>query len=150
MDQWYANIAGQQYGPVPFETLQQWVREGRVTSADLVWSPGMPQWRPAGGVEGLGLGGSGVAAGPSLRPHRGATVLVLGILGLALCFILGIIAWVMGNNDLRDIDAGVMDASGRGLTQAGRVCGIISTCVGLVELLFMCLWVGVFGGSDFL
>ncbi|MHC4604678.1 MAG: hypothetical protein ACYS6W_15275, partial [Planctomycetota bacterium] len=44
-----------------------------------------------------------------LQPHRGSVVLVLGILGLVVCFICGIIAWVMGNNDLRQIDTGIMD-----------------------------------------
>ena len=59
-----------------------------------------------------------------LRPHRGGVVLALGILGLVVCFILGIIAWVMGNKDLREIDAGTMDPSGRGLTKAGKICGM--------------------------
>jgi hypothetical protein len=30
-----------------------------------------------------------------LRPHRGGVVLALGILGLVVCFICGIIAWIM-------------------------------------------------------
>ena len=42
-------------------------------------------------------------------PHRASMVLVLGILGLVVCFICGIIAWVMGNADLREMDAGRMD-----------------------------------------
>ena len=61
-----------------------------------------------------------------LQPHRGVVVLVLGILGIAVCFICGIVAWVMGKNDLRQIDAGIMDPSGRGMTQAGKICGMVS------------------------
>ena len=72
-----------------------------------------------------------------LRPHRGGVVLALGILGLVVCFICGIIAWVMGNNDFRDMDAGIMDTSGRGLTQAGRICGMISV---LLPIIVICLW----------
>ena len=71
----------------------------------------------------------------ALKPHRGGLVLTLGILGLAVCVICGIIAWVMGKNDLREIAAGTMDPSGRGLTNAGKMCGMISVilaCVGLV------------------
>ena len=64
-------------------------------------------------------------AGGALKPHRGAVILVLGILGLLLCFIFGIAAWVMANNDLREIDAGQMDPKGRDLTQAGKICGIV-------------------------
>jgi len=67
-----------------------------------------------------------------MRPHRGVLILVLGILGLLCCFILGIIAWVMGSGDLREMDAGRMDPSGRGLTQAGKICGIISVVLAIV------------------
>lgn len=69
-----------------------------------------------------------------LRPHRGTAVLVLGILGLVCCVVCGIIAWVMGNNDLRDIDAGRMDPTGRGLTQAGKICGMISVILAIVGI----------------
>ena len=81
-----------------------------------------------------------------LRPHRGVLILVLGILGIVCCFICGIIAWVMGNGDLREMDAGRMDPSGRGLTQAGKICGMISVIlqiIGLVVwLLIMAIGVG--------
>ena len=69
----------------------------------------------------------------ALRPPRGGAILALGILGLVVCFICGIIAWVMGNTDLREMGAGRMDPSGRGLTNAGRICGIVSvilSCAG--------------------
>ena len=60
-----------------------------------------------------------------LTPHRGVVILVLGILSLLLCFVFGIAAWMMGNADLKQMDAGLMDPEGRGLTQAGKLCGII-------------------------
>ena len=80
-----------------------------------------------------------------LAPHRGTVVLVLGILGIVVCFICGIIAWVMGNNDIRKMDAGVMDPSGRGLTQAGKICGMIScilVIIGFVIWLIMIFFIG--------
>ncbi|MGB2986097.1 MAG: serine/threonine-protein kinase [Phycisphaerae bacterium] len=70
----------------------------------------------------------------TLKPHRGVTVLVLGVLGINL-FPLGIAAWVMAHHDLLDMKAGRMDPSGRGITAAGRICGIISVviaCIGTV------------------
>jgi len=70
----------------------------------------------------------------SLKPHRGTAVLVLGILGLVICVICGIIAWVMGNNDLREMEAGVMDPSGMGLTKAGKICGMISCILALIGI----------------
>ena len=69
-----------------------------------------------------------------MLPHRGNTILVLGILGLIVCGPLGIAAWVMGKGDLARIDAGLMDPTGRGTTQAGMVLGIIGTVLIVVQL----------------
>ncbi len=74
------------------------------------------------------------------RPHRGVLILVLGILGLVCCVITGIIAWVMANTDLREMDAGRMDPEGRGLTTAGKICGIISVALWLLWLVGGILW----------
>jgi len=60
-----------------------------------------------------------------LAPHRGSVILVLGI-----------IAWVMGNGDLREMDAGRMDPSGRGLTDAGRILGMTNVILSAVGILF--------------
>jgi hypothetical protein len=73
-------------------------------------------------------------------------ILVLGILSLvlgAIGFIMGPIAWIMGNNDLRAIREGRMDPEGEGLTNAGRICGMISTILLVVFLAFACLWIGI-------
>jgi len=69
------------------------------------------------------------AHGQHLRPHRGAMILVFGILGIVLCFVFGIIAWVMGNDDIRQMNAGLMDPAGRDMTQIGRIMGIVVTCI---------------------
>ena len=61
-----------------------------------------------------------------MKPHRGTLILVLGILGLVVCAPVGIVAWVMGASDLKEIDAGTMDPTGRGNTQAGKICGMIA------------------------
>jgi hypothetical protein len=61
------------------------------------------------------------------QPHRGAAVLVLGILSLVICGPLGIAAWVMGSSDLAAMRRGEMDPSGEGTTRAGQICGIIAT-----------------------
>tara|TARA_R110002096_G_scaffold45372_10_gene121908 strand:- start:536 stop:814 length:279 start_codon:yes stop_codon:yes gene_type:complete len=61
-----------------------------------------------------------------MEPHRGTTVLVLGILGLVVCQVCGIIAWVMANKDIPKMEAGTMDPEGLGQAKAGKICGIIS------------------------
>ncbi len=67
-----------------------------------------------------------------MQPHRGVLILVFGILGLVMCVIFGIVAWVMGSGDLKQMDAGAMDPSGRGLTQAGKICGMIAVILNVV------------------
>jgi uncharacterized Zn finger protein (UPF0148 family) len=73
-----------------------------------------------------------------LKEHRGNIVLILGILGIVGVGapVTSIIAWVMGNNDLKEIRAGRMDPAGEGTTNTGRILGMIATilwsvfCVG--------------------
>ena len=96
---------------------------------------------------------SAYAAPPAaLKPHRGTVVLVLGILGLAVCAICGIIAWVMGHNDLKEMDLGLMDPTGRGTTQAGKICGMISCILAMVALVgpllffLVIFFLGIFAG----
>ncbi len=61
-------------------------------------------------------------------------ILVFGILGIVInCFVFGIVAWVMGNGDLAAMREGTMDASGEGLTQAGRICGIVSVALAVLS-----------------
>jgi hypothetical protein len=84
-----------------------------------------------------------------MKPHRATTVLVFGILSLVICAPLGIAAWVMGNNDLREMDHGLMDPGGRDSTSAGRVCGIIGTILFILGLLVMVLWFSVVGVAVF-
>ncbi len=77
------------------------------------------------------------AAQQPLTPHRGTLILVLGILGIVCCFICGIVAWVMGNKDLKQMAAGTMDRSGEGLTKAGKICGIGGI---VVQIVCFVLW----------
>lgn len=86
---------------------------------------------------------------PSAARGRGATILTLGIVGLVtailsivgpcccLCafgapvsVVLGLMAWLMGNADLERVRLGLIDPTGYGQTQAGRVCGIVAVIVG--------------------
>ncbi len=62
-----------------------------------------------------------------MKPHRGTLILVLGILGLVVCGPCGIAAWIMGSGDLKEMDAGTMDPSGRSNTNVGKICGMIAT-----------------------
>jgi hypothetical protein len=86
---------------------------------------------------------------PQLAPQRGSLILTLGIgsallapLGCACCVVfaivglgLGIVAWVMGRNDLAAMRAGAMDPSGAGTTNAGMICGIVGCALSALCLL---------------
>jgi hypothetical protein len=82
--------------------------------------------------------------------HRGTLILVLGILSLVAVQILGPVAWLLGNADLREMRAGRMDPSGESQTNIGRVLGMISTLLMVVSLVVACLIVALFfGGAAF-
>jgi hypothetical protein len=76
-----------------------------------------------------------------MQPHRGTMILVFGILGLVICMPLGIVAWVMGNTDLKAMDAGTMDPEGRGITHAGKIIGMIATILAIIGIV---LWFVIF------
>jgi hypothetical protein len=44
----------------------------------------------------------------------------------------------MGNNDLAEIRAGRMDPEGESSTNAGRICGMIATILGIIGLVCGC------------
>jgi ABC-type Fe3+ transport system permease subunit len=78
-------------------------------------------------------------------PHRGVTILVLGILGIICCPILGIVAWIMGNNDLVEIQAGRMDPAGRDLTNIGRILGMVAVGLAVLGLIYWIVMLAVGG-----
>jgi hypothetical protein len=75
------------------------------------------------------------------RDHpQTTTVLILGILGLAVCQVLGPFAWSMGNKALREIDSSNGQLGGRDTTNVGRILGIIATAIlvlAVVSFLFV-------------
>ncbi len=97
-----------------------------------------PQATPQSGVQ-------PTAGAVAVKPHRGGAVLALGIIGIVLCFIAGIIAWVMGKNDLTEMDAGTRDREGYSLTKAGMICGIIGTVLGVLSFFWFVFVIGLSG-----
>lgn len=81
-----------------------------------------------------------------LSPHRGTLILILGILSLVTCPLFGIASWMMGNEDLAEMDAGRMDPEGRGLTEGGKICGMVSIGLSLLGLVIGVVGILFFGG----
>ena len=92
-------------------------------------SPGTPNpfSTPKSGM----AGGIGAGMNMGMEPHRGPLILILGIASLVCCmlFFAAIPAIIMANEDLRKMNQGVMNPEGRGLTQAGKIIGIIGLVI---------------------
>lgn len=71
------------------------------------------------------------------RPYpRGTLILVLGILSFFICgIILGVVAFVMGNNAIKEIDRNPAAYTNRGIVNAGRICGAIGAALSVVLLI---------------
>ncbi|MFD3744873.1 DUF4190 domain-containing protein [Nocardia sp. NPDC058633] len=73
-----------------------------------------------------------------LRPPehpQSTTVLILGILGLALCGVCAPFAWMKGRKVVAEIDASEGKLGGRSQANAGYIMGIVGTCVLGVSIL---------------
>jgi hypothetical protein len=161
---------GQTYGPVERAELDQWAREGRVSTACKVRREIDFDWRPAADIfphldpktptvsigpvadqitapyHAAGYRSPAARTGRGLTPNNGVTVLVFGILGAVCPFfsiIFAIIAIIMGASDLAAIRRGEMDPRGRGLVMAGLILGIIFAATWAIGL-GGCVIIGAF------
>lgn len=75
--------------------------------------------------------------------HRGGLILTMGIMAIVCNFAMipGILAWILGRADLKQMRAGYMDRTGEGITQAGMIMGIIMTVMGGIGVLLMILYI---------
>jgi hypothetical protein len=76
----------------------------------------------------------------TVQPHRGVLILVLGILGLMVCGIIGIFAWILGKGDLELMRRGVMDKEGEAMTRVGYILGIVATILMAIGLVLVVLY----------
>jgi len=75
-----------------------------------------------------------------MKPHRGSVILAFGILGLLVCQLFGLAAWIMADSDLQQMNRGYMDPSGRDLTKTGRILGMVATGLMVVSLIIVALF----------
>jgi hypothetical protein len=60
------------------------------------------------------------------QPHRASLIMTLGILSIFVApIILGTMAWILGNIDIRAMEEGRMDPSGMSQTKTGRTIGAV-------------------------
>lgn len=77
----------------------------------------------------------GGGRGQTIRSSRGGLILTLAILGLFLLAPLCVVAWVMGAGDLKEMDSGNMETSGRSSTGAGYRVGIFGTIIYAIAII---------------
>lgn len=77
---------------------------------------------------------------PEEKPEGAIAIFVLGLLGILMCGILGIVAWVMGNNYIAQCRQ--LGVEPDGMAVAGRIMGmigvailVITVCGGILMLL---------------
>jgi hypothetical protein len=71
---------------------------------------------------------------PGVAPHRGALVLVFGVLGIVVgCPVFSVLAWILGSRDIREMRAGRMDRQGEAITQVGMILGMIISIIWLAS-----------------
>ena len=124
---------GEEYGPISASDVREWQNQGRMNNESLVRYSNSRDWKPLSDFSELNSPTPTPTptqqGGQDFQPHRGSMILTFGIIGVACCFPFGIAAWVMGHSDIKSIDSGVMDPSGRSMTNGGKICGIISVII---------------------
>jgi GYF domain 2 len=107
----------------------------------------MPSHYPPHGGSAMN-GPAGFAPRRYVAAHRGALILILGLMGLFIqCPLFPFMSWVMGSNDLREMEAGRMDPAGRDLTRAGMIIGMILSILWILGFLaiFGLMLIGIVG-----
>ena len=126
------------YGPVSAEEIKNWIRQKRTKAHTKIIRVGENTWHTAQELPEFAMFFDETAqiaeipqspnltgnASTTLSPHRAGAILACGIAGIFCCPILSILAWVFGQNDLKAMDEGIMDPSGRSYTKIGWKLGI--------------------------
>lgn len=83
---------------------------------------------------------------PAPQPHPQATaILVLGILGIVVCGIAAVVALVMGNKALKEIDANPAAYNNRQTVVIGRILGIVGVVIWAISLVIIVIYLIFFG-----
>ena len=85
--------------------------------------PGQPPYGPPNQY-----GAPSYGFAPPDHPQA-VTVLILGIVSVAVCGFVAPFAWVMGNRVVQEIDASNGQLGGRSQAQVGRIIGMVYTLV---------------------
>lgn len=118
---------GKEYGPIPVDKVQEWIREGRADGNSLILPPGHVKWRRLSEVPELQFS---VPPNPGMYPlvypprrqtNTMAVVgLVLGLTSCVTCQLLSLVSLICSGIGLSQINRNPME-EGKGLAIAGLV-----------------------------
>lgn len=139
---WMKATDGKEYGPVDSANLARWFSEGRVGPGYQIRAGESGPWQPAATFQApVSVGGTnnpyaGYSTGAMPNQTRqypkadqSGVVLAMGILSWIVCPICGVVAWIMGGQALKDMQAGAADPTNRGLVQVGYYLGMVHVIV---------------------
>ena len=67
---------------------------------------------------------------------------IISLVGIAICglggLIFGPLAWILGNQDLRQMRDGLMDPSGESITRTGKILGMVAVGLNAGLILLYC------------
>jgi hypothetical protein len=70
------------------------------------------------------------------KNSQATTALILSILGIPCCGLLAVAGLILGRNEVRDIDAGLMHPINRGTANAAYIVGVIAVVLWSIPVLF--------------
>ncbi|KAA1421362.1 DUF4190 domain-containing protein [Nocardioides humilatus] len=104
--------------------------------------PPEPPQNPYQPYTGPGYGPTGAPYWTPDHPEA-QMVLILGILGMAVCQVIAPFAWVKGARVKKEIDASGGRLGGRSQAQIGYVLGIVGSIMMIVSLVFVVFYIGI-------
>ena len=74
---------------------------------------------------------------PYPEQSQAVTALVLGVLSIVVCQLLGPVAWKLGSDEMKAIAEGRRSSEGLSMAQAGKITGIVGTCLLALAVAFL-------------
>ncbi|MEC3920484.1 DUF4190 domain-containing protein [Nocardia sp. CDC160] len=130
----------QEYGQ-PQDFAPQGYGQPQAYGQPYAYNPGYPQSGP-------GYYPQGYYGAPAPDHPQAVVVLILGIMSLVFCQLLGPVAWIMGGKARREIQDSGGAIGGSGMVTAGWICGIVSSALLILAVLFIVLMIVVGAASS--
>jgi heme/copper-type cytochrome/quinol oxidase subunit 2 len=116
-----------------------------VNTDDIEFKEPINQISPSGTPEPIEPGKSrtvyeGDIVGRNIEPNRGGTIFIMGILSLAFCWPLGLVAWLMGRTDLANMRTGTTSSERKSLVQIGMFLGLVGMLIPIITIILLIIY----------